>query len=148
MLGRSRLALLRIGLLNQRSPLNILRYTSGHTDGWSHSQPSLQLLSLQKINSLTNETSLLSVLPSTFSCSNHFRLKHVSFESLNVLYGRLQNPIEELRLPGLDSHFQAESNDVSYSCLSVLKQRRKKMKKHKYKKWRKRMRFVRKAHGR
>lgn len=145
MLGR--MALLRIGLLHQRSFLSILRYTSGHTYGWSDSQPSLQLLSVrmeqQKMNSMTNETSLLNV-PSTFSC---FRLNHLSFRNLDLSYG-LQNPMEELRLSELDSNFQAESNDVSYSCLSVLKQRRKKMKKHKYKKWRKRMRFVRKAHGR
>ena len=38
--------------------------------------------------------------------------------------------------------------DVGKSCRSVLKQRRKKMNKHKYRKWRRKMRFVRRALGR
>ena len=33
-------------------------------------------------------------------------------------------------------------------CSSVLKKRRKKMNKHKYKKWRKKYRFLRRRHGR
>lgn len=37
------------------------------------------------------------------------------------------------------------SNTVNKSCSSVLKKRRKKMNRHKYRKWRKRMRFVRRA---
>ena len=49
-----------------------------------------------------------------------------------------------------DEQFSTETgvSQVEYSCRSVLKQRRKKMNKHKYKKWRKRMKFIRKAHGR
>ena len=61
-----------------------------------------------------------------------------------------QNQIDLFDLPSFmynqdDERFTIETG-VQYSCRSVLKQRAKKMNKHKYKKWRKKMKFKRRAH--
>ena len=63
-----------------------------------------------------------------------------------------QNQVDLFDLPSFmydqDGERLPTETGIEYSCRSVLKQRAKKMNKHKYKKWRKKMKFKRKAHGR
>lgn len=133
----ARLSLKRIiqPQLNHRAS-TIRHSSSGCIYGRSESYPQQQpLLYLRTKNNVT--------LTTNFPCPN----QSLPFPSSAIM----QSLIQDIYFPGLVSNALTEvtdSNEDSYSCLSVLKQRRKKMKKHKYKKWRKRMRFVRKAHGR
>lgn len=55
-------------------------------------------------------------------------------------------PSVKLNYPTVD--VEVVPDDGGKSCRSVLKQRRKKMNKHKYRKWRRKMRFKRRALGR
>ncbi len=140
-----RFSVQRIGLLlNRTQSVTILHYSSGYTYGGSegYSYQQQQQLLLSNSLSVKNNLCCLSLK------GQQIYQGDVSFRSQDSF--AIRNTIQDDNFPGLNSNALTEvtGDDDGYSCLSVLKQRRKKMKKHKYKKWRKRMRFVRKAHGR
>jgi hypothetical protein len=58
------------------------------------------------------------------------------------------SPVFDLPIVGISIEEPSEELETTYEMSSVLKKRRRKMNRHKYKKWRKRMKYKLRAQGR